>query len=153
MAPRTPRSSVTDGSLMLVDGNPRVTHADSQESDRFTVTFTLKGTDLLALENVLAPRLARIGVERITRVGMKISLDGVRQGREAEVLDTVQAAIDDVNDARAAARAQAREVRAAAAAAAVVSEDRLEAVRSGFRAARERVVAREGSSSSARSEA
>jgi hypothetical protein len=100
------------------------------------VKFTFKGTDLLQLQNVLAPRLAGIGVGRSSRVGMTITLYGVEEGRESEVLNEVQAAVDEVNRTRQAARENAEHERSSAEAAAAVSDAQLEAVRGSFRTAR-----------------
>jgi hypothetical protein len=57
------------------------------------VTFTLEGAHLLELQEALEPRLAGIGVERMHRFGMTVSLSGVEEGREAEVYAEIQAAI------------------------------------------------------------
>lgn len=100
------------------------------------VKFTFKGPDLLQLQNVLAPRLAGIGVGRSTRTGTTISLYGVEHGREGEVLAEVQRAIDEVNQTRQAGRENAERERSAVEAAAVISETELEAVRESFRTAR-----------------
>jgi hypothetical protein len=58
MATITPESIAPDGGLRLADIDPEVEHYASG-SDRFVVKFTLKGTDLLELQNVLAPRWYR----------------------------------------------------------------------------------------------
>jgi hypothetical protein len=139
MATITPESTAPDGGLRLADVDPEVEHY-AAGSDRFVVKFTLKGTDLLQLENVLAPRLAGVGVGRSSRVGMTISLYGVEQGREGEVFAEVQAAIDEVNRARQAARETKEHERSASEAAAVISEAQLEAVREGFRTCRRPTV-------------
>jgi hypothetical protein len=135
MATITPESTAPDGGLRLADVDPEVEHYASG-SDRFVVKFTLKGTDLLQLQNVLAPRLAGVGVGRSSRIGMTISLYGVEQGREGEVFALVQAGIDEVNRARRAARESEKHERSASEAAAVISEAQLEAVREGFRTCR-----------------
>jgi hypothetical protein len=135
MATITPESTAPDGGLRLADMDPEVEHY-AAGSDRFVVKFTFKGSDLLQLQNVLAPRLAGVGVGRSSRVGMTISLYGVEQGREAEVFAEVEAAIAEVNRTRQAARENAEHERSASEAAAVVSEAQLEAVRESFRTAR-----------------
>jgi hypothetical protein len=135
MATMTPESTAPDGGLRLADIDPEVEHY-AAGSDRFVVKFTFKGTDLLQLQNVLAPRLAGIGVGRSTRVGMTITLYGVEQGRESEVLNEVQAAVDEVNRTRQAARENAEHERSASEAAAALSDAQLEAVRESFRTAR-----------------
>jgi hypothetical protein len=136
MATITPEPTAPDGGLRLADVDPEVEHYASSGSDRFVVKFTLKGTDLLQLQNVLAPRLASVGVGRSSRIGMTISLYGVEHGREGEVFAEVEAAIDEVNRMRQAARENEEHERSASEAAAVVSEAQLEAVREGFRTAR-----------------
>lgn len=135
MATISPESTAPDGGLRLADVDPEVEHYASG-SDRFVVKFTLKGTDLLQLQKVLAPRLAGVGVGRSSRIGMTISLYGVEQGREGEVFALVQAAIDEVNRSRQAARENEAHERSASEAAAVISEAQLEAVREGFRTCR-----------------
>jgi hypothetical protein len=135
MATITPESAAPDGGLRLADVDPEVEHYASA-SDRFVVKFTFKGTDLLQLQNVLAPRLAGVGVGRSTRIGMTISLYGVAQGREDEVFAVVQDAIEEVNRSRQAARENEEHDRSALEAAAVISEAELEAVRESFRTAR-----------------
>ena len=135
MATVTPESTAPDGGLRLADIDPEVERYASG-SDRFVVKFTFKGTDLLQLQNVLAPRLAGVGVGRSTRAGMTISLYGVEQGREGEVFAEIQAALEEVNRTRQAARDNAEHERTASEAAAVVSEAQLESVRESFRTAR-----------------
>src|SRR5215210_1597972 len=88
--------------LRLAAKDPRITQSGS--SDRFTVEFTMEGVDLRELQNLLRPRLAAAGVQRISRLGMTISLHGVEEGREGEVFHELQMAIDDVNSGREAAR-------------------------------------------------
>jgi hypothetical protein len=138
MATITPESAPRDGELRLVDSGPKIEHSASG-SDRFVVTFTLEGVHLLELQEALEPRLAGIGVERIQRFGMTISLSGVERGREAEVYAEIQAAIEEVNRARGAAREDAEHERSASEAAAAVSEAQLQEVGEGFRAARRSV--------------
>jgi hypothetical protein len=121
--------------LRLASKDPRVTQSGS--SDRFTVEFTMEGVDLLELENLLRPRLEAVGVERISRFGMSISLHGVEEGREGEVFHELQLAIDDVNRTRQTAREDRERRRSASEAAETVAEDRRESVREGFRAAQE----------------
>jgi hypothetical protein len=70
---------------------------------------------------------------------MTMSLSGVEQGREAEVYDEIQAAIEEVNQARSAASETAEHERSASEAAAAVSGARLQAVGESFRAARRSV--------------
>lgn len=135
MATITPEATAPDGRLTLADTDPEVEHY-APGSDRFVVKFRFTGPDLLQLQNVLAPRLAGIGVGRSTRTGMTISLYGVEHGREGEVLAEVQRAIDDVNQTRQAGRDSAERERAAVDAASVLSEAQLEAVRESFRTAR-----------------
>jgi hypothetical protein len=135
MATITPESAAPDGGLRLADIDPEVEHY-APGSDRFVVKFTFKGTDLLQLQNVLAPRLAGIGVGRSSRVGMTITLYGVEQGRESEVYAEVKVAVDEVNRTRQAARENAEHERSASEAAAAVSDAQLEAVRENFQAAR-----------------
>jgi hypothetical protein len=127
-----PTQSQTD--LKLADKDPEVTHSGS--GDRFTVKFTMEGVDLLELENVLGPRLAAIGVERIGRAGMMMSLYGVEAGREGEVFHELETAIEDVNRTRQNVRDERKRSRSATEAAEAVAEGRLENVRNGFRAAR-----------------
>jgi hypothetical protein len=117
--------------LKLAAKDPEVTQSGS--SDRFSVTFTMEGVDLLELENVLRPRLAAVGVERVSRFGMTISLYGVEAGREGEVFHELQTAIEDVNTLRQTARDDRERSRSAAEAADAVAEGRLETVREGFR--------------------
>jgi hypothetical protein len=135
MATITPESAAPDGGLRLADIDPEVEHY-APGSDRFVVKFTFKGTDLLQLQNVLAPRLAGIGVGRSSRIGMTITLYGVEQGRESEVYAEVKVAVDEVNRTRQAARENAEHERSASEAAAAVSDAQLEAVRESFRTAR-----------------
>jgi hypothetical protein len=131
----TPEATAPDGGLTLTDSDPEVEHY-APGSDRFVVKFRFIGPDLLQLQNVLAPRLAGIGVGRSTRTGMTISLYGVEHGREDAVLAEVQRAIDEVNQTRQAGRENAERERAAVDAATVLSEAQLEAVRESFRTAR-----------------
>jgi len=133
MATITSEATAPDGRLTLADTDPEIEHPGS---DRFVVKFRFTGPDLLQLQNVLAPRLAGIGVGRSTRTGMTISLYGVEHGREGEVLAEVQRAIDEVNQTRQAGRDNAERERAAVDAAGVLSEVQLEAVRESFRTAR-----------------
>lgn len=119
--------------LKLAAADPRVTPTSS--GDRFSVQFTMEGVDLLELENVLRPRLAAVGVQRISRFGMTLSLHGVEEGREGEVFHELQAAIDDVNAARAASREDRERRRSETEAAATVSQDRVDKVRKAFQAA------------------
>jgi hypothetical protein len=135
MATITRESAPRAGELRLADRDPTIQHSASG-SDRFVVTFTLEGVNLLELQEALEPRLAGIGVERIHRFGMTVSLSGVEQGREAEVYAEIQAAIQEVNQARGAAREDVEHERSASEAAAAVSETQLQAVGDGFRAAR-----------------
>lgn len=121
--------------LRLASKDPRVTQSGS--NDRFTVEFTMEGIDLLELETVLRPRLEAVGVERISRFGMSISLHGVEEGREGEVFHELQLAIDDVNRSRQMVREDRERRRSASDAAEAVAEDRRESVREGFRAAQE----------------
>jgi hypothetical protein len=135
MATITPESTAPDGGLRLADVDPEVEHYASA-SDRFVVKFTFKGTDLLQLQNVLAPRLAGVGVGRSTRIGMTMSFYGVEHGREDEVFTLVQEAVDEVNRSRQAARENEEHERSAVEAAAILSEAQLEAVRESFRTCR-----------------
>lgn len=135
MATITPDSAARDGELRLADRDPEIQHSASN-ADRFVVKFTLEGVHLLELQEALEPRLAGIGVDRIKRFGMTVSLSGVEQGREAEVYAEIQAAIEEVNRARRAARENAEHDRSASQAAATVSEANLQAVGASFRAAR-----------------
>lgn len=135
MATITPDSAARDGELRLADRDPEIQHSASN-ADRFVVKFTLEGVHLLELQEALEPRLAGIGVDRIHRFGMTVSLSGVEQGREAEVYAEIQAAIEEVNRARRAARENAEHDRSASQAAATVSEANLQAVGASFRAAR-----------------
>jgi hypothetical protein len=138
MATITPESAPRDGKLRLADSDPKIQRSASG-SDRFVVTFTLEGVHLLELQEALEPRLAGIGVERIHRFGMTVSLSGDEEGREAEVYAEIQAAIEEVNQARSAARQTAEHERSASEAAAAVSEAQLQAVGESFRAARRSV--------------
>jgi hypothetical protein len=135
MATQAPEATAPDGGLALADADPEVEHY-APGSDRFVVKFRFIGPDLLQLQNMLAPRLAGIGVGRSTRTGMTISLYGVEHGREGEVLAEVQRAIDEVNQARQAGRENVERERAAVDAAGVLSEAQLDAVRESFRTAR-----------------
>jgi hypothetical protein len=67
MATSTP-STDGEADLRLADADPEVTRSGS--GDPFMVKFTMEGIDLLELQNVLRPRLAAVGVERISRLGM-----------------------------------------------------------------------------------
>jgi hypothetical protein len=134
MATITP-STERQADLKLADTDPAVTHSGS--GDRFTVKFTMEGVDLQELQNVLTPRLAAVGVERISRFGMTISLHGVEAGREGEVFHELEAAIEDVNRLRESARDERERSRSANEAADALAEGRLEKVRDGFHAARE----------------
>lgn len=135
MATITPEATASNGGLTLADADPEVEHY-APGSDRFVVKFRFIGPDLLQLQNVLAPRLAGIGVGRSTRTGMTISLYGVEHGREGEVLAEIRRGIDEVNQTRRAGRENAEGERAAVDAADVLSEGQLEAVRESFRTAR-----------------
>jgi hypothetical protein len=128
-------STERQANLKLADTDPEVTHSGS--GDRFTVRFTMEGVDLLELQNVLRPRLAAVGVERISRFGMTMSLHGVEAGREGEVFHALEAAIADVNRLRDNARDERERSRSAVEAADALAEGRLETVRDGFQAARE----------------
>jgi hypothetical protein len=134
MATITP-STERQADLRLASKDPEVTHSGS--GDRFTVTFTMEGVALRELQNVLGPRLAKMGVERISRFGMTMSLHGVEAGREGEVFHELATAIEDVNTLRENARDERERSRSAAEAADALAEDRLEKVRDGFHAARE----------------
>jgi len=136
MATTSPDSATPSGQLRLAAKDPEVEHAASG-SERFTVKFALEGTNLLELENALAPRLAGVGVERISRSGMTITLYGVEQGREGEVFHEVQAGIDEVNRTRRAAADDAEDRRSATEAAGAVADARLRSVREGFQTARQ----------------
>ncbi len=129
-------STEPQADLRLADTDPEVTHSGS--GDRFTVKFTMEGVDLLEMQNVLAPRLAAVGVERISGFGMTMSLYGVEAGREGEVFHELESAIVDVNRLRESARDERERSRSAAEAAEVLAEGRLEKVRDGFHAARTR---------------
>jgi hypothetical protein len=119
--------------LRLAAKDPTITQSGS--SDRFTVEFTMEGVDLLELENVLRPRLAAVGVQRISRFGMTISLHGVEEGREGEVFHELQMAIDDVNGGRQAAQDDRDRHRSDTEAEESASEGRRERVRDAFRTA------------------
>jgi hypothetical protein len=134
MATITP-STDSQADLKLVDKNPEITHSGS--GDRFTVKFTMEGVHLRELQNVLSPRLAAVGVERISRFGMTMSLHGVEVGRESEVFHELATAIEDVNRLRQSAHDERERSRSAADAAEALAEHRLEDVRDGFQAARE----------------
>ncbi len=134
MATITP-STEPQADLRLANKDPEVTRSGS--GDRFTVKFTMEGVALLELQNVLEPRLAAVGVERISRFGMTISLHGVEAGREGEVFHELETAIEDVNRLRKSARGERERSRAAAEAADALVVGRLETVRHGFHAARE----------------
>ncbi len=123
MATITP-STEPQADLRLANKDPEVTHSGS--GDRFTVKFTMEGVALLELQNVLEPRLAAVGVERISRFGMTISLHGVEAGREGEVFPELETAIEDVNRLRESARGERERSRAAAEAADALAEGRLE---------------------------
>jgi hypothetical protein len=135
MATITP-STESQAELRLADKDPDITHSGA--GDRFTVTFTMQGVDLLELQNLLAPRLAAVGVERIGRFGMTMSLHGVEAGREGEVFHELETAIEDVNRLRESARDERERSRSADEAADALAAGRLETVRDGFRAARTR---------------
>lgn len=136
MATVKSESATPHGELRLADRDPDVTHSASG-SDRFNVKFTLEGVDVLELQNMLTPRLAGAGVERMSRSGMTVTLYGIEQGREGEVLAEVEGAIADVNRARKAAREDAEHQRSATDAAEAVSEAQLQTVRDSFRSARQ----------------
>ena len=131
----TIKPSRRDHELRLADADPEVMHSGS--GDRFTVKFTMEGAGLLELENVLKPRLAPLGVERISRFGLTMSLYGVEAGREGEVFHEVQTAIEDLNDLREAARDDRERSRGAREAAEAVAEGRLDKTREAFHAARQ----------------
>ena len=139
MATTTPESRY--GRLRLVDRDPEVDRAES--GSRFNVKFAFEGTHLLEVQNALVPRLAAMGVERVTRSGMTITLYGVEQGREGEVFAEVQSAVEDVNKARRTAQGDADDQRAASDAASAAGEVQLQEVREGFHAARQSGMARE----------
>jgi hypothetical protein len=120
--------------LKLAARDPEVTQSGS--GDRFTVKFTMEGVDLLELENVLRPRLAAVGVERLSRFGMTMSLYGVEEGRESEVFHQLETAIEDVNTLRQTAREDRERRRSATEDAETLAEGRLDTVRKGFHAAR-----------------
>jgi hypothetical protein len=136
MATTNSESAPAYGQLRLAAQDPEVEHSASG-SNGFTVKFALEGTNLLELQDVLTPRLAGVGVERISRSGMTITLYGVEEGRESEVFHEVQSGIDDVNRARRAAADDAEDRRSATAAAGAISDARLKTVRESFRAARQ----------------
>jgi hypothetical protein len=121
--------------LKLAAKDPEVTQSGS--GDRFTVKFEMEGVDLLELENVLRPRLAAVGVDRISRFGMTISLHGVEAGRESEVFHELATAIEDVNTVRQGARDERERRRLDTEAAEAEFERRLDKVREGFHAARQ----------------
>ena len=141
MATVLAESATSQDKLRLAKKDPEVARSASA-SDRFTVTFTLEGTRLLELQDLLAARLAGIGVERVSRMGMRMSLYGVVHGREGEVFHELQAAIDDVNRAREAEWEDMEHRRSATEAAAAVSETQLQAVRESFETARRLASAR-----------
>ena len=116
--------------LRLAASDPKVTPSSS--GDRFSVQFTMEGVDLLELANVLRPRLAAVGVQRLSRFGMTMSLHGVEEGHEGKVFHELQAAIDDVNAARAASRDDRERRRSETEAAATVSQGRADRVREAF---------------------
>jgi hypothetical protein len=120
--------------LKLADQEFDVTHSGS--GDSFTVKFTMDGADLLELQNALRPRLAAVGVQGITRLGMTLSLHGVEAGREGEVFAEVETAIDEVNKLRQRARDERHRSQAATDAAGAIAEERLGKVQDGFRTAR-----------------
>ena len=130
----TAQNGTRYGTLALADRNPEVEHSGSA-SGRFNVKFAIEGTNLLELQNVLTPRLAGVGVERVDRSGLTITLHGVEQGREGDVFHEVETAIDEVNQARAAAYAQAERRRSASEAADAAAEVQLQEVRASFQAA------------------
>ena len=121
--------------LRLANRDPEIAHSGSGEG--FTVTFTMEGFDLLELENALRPRLAAVGVKRISRFGMTMSLYGVEAGREGEVFHLLETAIEDVNALRQSARDERERSRAASEAAEAVAEGQLENVKDAFHAARQ----------------
>ena len=141
MATILAESATSQDKLRLANKDPEVASSASA-SDRFTVTFTLEGTRLLELQDRLAARLPEIGVERVSRMGMKMSLHGVEHGREGEVFHELQAAIDEVNRAREAAWEDVEQRRSATEAAAAVSEAQRQAVRESFETARRSASAR-----------
>ena len=128
------------GRLRLVDRDPGV---EPGSGSRFNVKFAFEGTNLIEMQTALGPRLAAMGVERVTRSGMTITLHGVEPGREADVFGEVQSALDDVNKARRLAQGDAEERRAASDAASAAADVRLEDVRGGFHAARQARIAHE----------
>ena len=129
-----PPSTERQADLRLASKDPEVTPGSG---DRFTVKFTMEGVALRELQNVLAPRLAAVGVERISRFGMTMSLHGVEAGREGEVFHELATAIEDVNRLRETARDERERSRSAAEAADALAEGRLEKVRDGFHAAQD----------------
>ena len=121
--------------LRLADEDLEVAHA-AGPGDRFTVKVTMEGPDLLELQTVLTPRLAAVGVDRVSRVGTTLSLYGVAAGREHEVFDVLRTAIADVNSLRKTVRDDRERSRSAAEDANAVRETDLEAVKQRFRTAR-----------------
>jgi hypothetical protein len=136
MATTSPESANRYGRLRLVDRDPEV---EPGSGSRFNVNFAFEGTNLIEMQTALGPRLAAIGVARVARSGMTITLYGVEQGRESDVFGAVQSALDEVNNARRVAQGDAEERRAASAAADV----RLQEVREGFHEARQSRIAHE----------
>ena len=121
--------------LRLADQELEVAPA-AGSSGRFTVKVALEGPDLLELQNVLTPRMAAVGVDRVSRVGTTLSLYGVAPGREHEVFEVLRTAIADVNDLRKTVRDDRERSRAADDDATAVREADLETVKQRFRAAR-----------------
>lgn len=121
--------------LRLADQDLEVAHA-AGPGGRYTVEVALEGPDLLELQNVLTPRLATIGVDRVSRVGTTLSLYGVEAGREHEVFEVLRTAIADVNELRQTVRDDREQSRSASEDAAAVREADLEAVKQSFRTAR-----------------
>ena len=134
MATTPAHATTADGELRLARQTPEVARTASA-SQRFTVTFVVEGTGLLELQHALAGRVAGVGVDRVSRLGTTVSLHGVEQGREGEVFHEVQAAIDDVNRSRKAAREVSDQRRSATEEADAVSAAQLQAVRKGFASA------------------
>jgi hypothetical protein len=140
MATTSSESANRYGRLRLADRDPEV---EPGSGSRFNVKFAFEGTNLIEMQTALGPRLAAVGVARVTRSGMTITLYGVEQGREGDVFGAVQSALDDVNEARRVAQGDAEERRAASDAASAAADVRLEEVREGFHEARQSRIAHE----------
>ena len=104
MATISPESATFDDDLRLLASTLPEGARSASAPHRFTVKYTLMGTGLLDLQDVLAARVASVGADGVSCLGNTVSVHGVERGREDEVLYEVRAGIEKVNCSRTAAR-------------------------------------------------